>query len=261
MSKFDANQPIQLSFGEALEQTFNTWKKIALLTGGILILLGIVGATIYGGLFVLIFGTTNIAQELVNMQSLDNQTPLMVLTLIFTVIVAALFTPITAGLIQIAHNADSGEDYSFNTAFEHFKSVHLKDLILSAVIINLASQGLSIVGQLLATQTDSVSTFIAGTLSTLLSLLTFISIPFIIFGKLDAIEAIKASISVCGRKFFTVLFLIIVVGIIALLGVLGLCIGIFFTMSLINALQYNIYKLAVGIENVDELSQIGEDSY
>ncbi|OYQ43544.1 DUF2189 domain-containing protein [Flavobacterium aurantiibacter] len=260
MSTFNANEPVHLSFGEAIEQTFNTWKKIALLMGGILILLGIVAAIIYGGIFAVIFGTTDLTNEILNMQSLDNQTPRMVLTLIFTIIAAAVFSPITAGLLQIAHNAESGEDYSFNTAFEHYKSVHVKDIILSAVIINLVSQGFSIVGELFALQTDAISTFIAGLLSLVLTILTFMSIPFIIFGKLDAVESIKASISVCGRKFFIILLLMIVVGLCIGLGILGLCIGIFFTMPLYYTLQYNVYRLAIGIDNVDELSQIGEDS-
>lgn len=264
MSTYNRNEPVRLDFGGTLELAFENWKKIALLVGALMILVGIVAMIIYGGLFAVIIGGTDILEQLTTLESNENTVAIATIGLIFSVFMAALFIPLTAGFIQIAHNAQIGEDFSFNTAFEHFKGRHFKELFLSALIINLTSQGISIVSQLIISDPNSglaiVLNLLVALLSLVITVLTFLTIPFIIFGNLNALDAIKASISVCGQKFFTVLILIIIMSICAALGFIGLCIGIFFTIPLVYSLQYAIYRNAVGIENEDELADIGQDN-
>jgi uncharacterized membrane protein len=263
MNTYNRTEPVRLGFGETLELAFENWKKIAMLIGALLILVGIVAIVVYGGLFAMIIGGTDVFEQLTTMQSGEDKVGLTIITLIFSVFMAALFIPLTAGFIQIAHNAQIGEDFSFNTAFEHFKGRHFKELFLSALIINLTTQGISIAGQLLISDPVSGTAIVTNLLVSLISLvitvLTLLTIPFIIFGNLNALEAIKASISVCGQKFFTVLILLIIITICAILGFIGLCIGIFFTLPLVYSLQYAIYRNAVGIDNEDELAEIGQD--
>jgi hypothetical protein len=54
-------------------------------------------------------------------------------------------------------------------------------------------------------------------------------------------DAIQGSITIVSKQFFIILGLLIVAGIICMLGLFGFCIGIFFTMPLINAMTYSIY--------------------
>ncbi|MNE83546.1 hypothetical protein D3C80_1803690 [compost metagenome] len=49
--------------------------------------------------------------------------------------------------------------------------------------------------------------------------------------------------------------------IIAFLGIIALCIGILFTLPIIYTTQYAIYNTAVGVEEHDELDDIGRTDY
>jgi hypothetical protein len=81
-----------------------------------------------------------------------------------------------------------------------------------------------------------------------IAIFTFLVIPLIIFGNLKAIEAIKGSCTIVAKQFFVILGLIIVSYIMALLGLIGFCIGIFFTLPFIYSMYYSIYKDSIGFD-------------
>ena len=81
---------------------------------------------------------------------------------------------------------------------------------------------------------------------------TFLVIPLIIFGNLKVAEAIKGSIIIVSKQFFILLGLIIVAVIMAILGLIGFCIGIFFTIPFIYSMYYTIYKDSIGFDEEAE---------
>jgi uncharacterized membrane protein len=74
-----------------------------------------------------------------------------------------------------------------------------------------------------------------------LALLTFLTIPLIIFGNLKAIEAIQGSIIMVSKQPLIIAGLLIVATIFVMLGLIAFCVGIFFTMPIIYAMHYTIY--------------------
>ena len=85
----------------------------------------------------------------------------------------------------------------------------------------------------------------------------FLTVPLIIFSKLDAVNAIVFSIKLVFKQPI-ILFLLLLVGYIcAMLGFIALCIGIFFTLPFIYSLYYCIYKNIIPVEEYSELDEIG----
>ena len=79
-----------------------------------------------------------------------------------------------------------------------------------------------------------------------ISVLTFLTLPLIIFGDLKAMEAIEGSILIVSKQFLILFALIIVATIFICLGLFGFCIGIFFTIPFIYAMYYTIYREIFG---------------
>jgi uncharacterized membrane protein len=86
-------------------------------------------------------------------------------------------------------------------------------------------------------------------------------IPLIIFGNLNAIDAIKGSFSLVSKNFWIILVLVIIIGIFIGLGILALCIGILFTYPAWFSMIYIIYTKAMPIEKVNELEEIGKNYF
>ena len=88
-------------------------------------------------------------------------------------------------------------------------------------------------------------------ISLIISFLTFLSIPLIVFGNLNAIDAIKGSIIIVSKQPLTLVGLLIVSTLFCMIGLIAVCIGIFFTMPFIYSMYYCIYDAIIGDEESD----------
>lgn len=257
----------RLDVGETINEIFENYKKIALLSGAVLLLFFIGLMIIFGGFAAVFVGLATLTTTLTDIsQGIPLTATALVINLVVSTVTYGFLAVIAAGIIQMAHNASINEDFDFGTAFSHFKSEHFKELFMGGAIVTLVGSGIGVVFQL-AMAGDYLSTFaktgsgISGLLSGLISLFTLIMVPMIIFGKLKAFEAIKGSFVVVSKNFWTILLLSIVFLIFAMLGFIAICIGIFFTLPVFYSMQYVIYKTALPIDETNELDQIGKDFF
>ena len=255
-----------LDIGEVISQTFENYKKIALLTGGIILLLTViffVAAVGIGGILGLAMSFTDFMTEF----NVANIGPVgLLVNMAISVVTYSLLAPISAGLIQIAHQAETSRDFDFSTAFVHYKTRHFKDLFLASFLINLISSGIATMLQITNLYfLDETLLFVIPIVSFIISIviliLSLLTIPFIIFGNLNAMNAIRSSIAIASKRFWIILLLLIIFVICAMLGIFALCIGIFFTFPIYFSAQYIIYRNAIPLEEKDELDEIGSADF
>ncbi len=252
-----------LDFGEVLNQAFENYKKIALLVGGIILVLIFVFTILVGSIGGLVFGISSLTSLLTDLKPTSSTSSTAILTLLVGVIGAALVAPLTAGLLKIARQAENNQEYSFATAFDYYKSHYLKEIFTATIIITLFSSGLESIFNILKENYASgnvkgILIFVSFVLNVSIGLLTLLTIPLIIFGNLSASTAIKGSITLVKKRFWTILLLLIVGFVGAfVIGIIALCIGIFFTLPFIYSLEYCIYSNAMSIEGINELDEIG----
>jgi hypothetical protein len=256
----------KLDLGEVINDTFENYKKIALLGGAVLLLVGFVSIAIIGGTAALIFGFGEFTQSITDYNAGFVTSTALVLNLIASVIGGGLFAPITAGLIQMAHNASANEDFDFGTAFMHYSTEHFKELFFGAAIIALLGTGLTTAIELIKINATDGGLMIIGTVVTtlisgLVQIFTILMIPLIIFGKLKAVDAIKGSIVLVSKHFWVILLLAILAYVFVLLGLVAICIGIIFTIPVFFSMQYIIYTKAMPIVETNELDEIGKNFY
>ena len=123
----------------------------------------------------------------------------------------------------------------------------------SSVIIAFFGSGLNYLFDYLGIK------FIGLLITIIVSFLTFLTIPLIIFSDIKAIEAITLSAKLVVKQPSILLGLLIVSIVLVCLGIIGLCIGVFFTIPFLYAMYYSIYSAILPFNEESELDEIGLD--
>lgn len=243
----------ELEFGTVLEKAFSTYKLVAGIGGVGMILICIIMGVLYAGIFGAVYGFSDVMTSLTSINpELMSGTSLLYF-LLFSVVMAGIMSPISAGFMNMAALADQNKDFGLGTIFGYYKSAYFKELFTAAAIIAFFGTGLNYLF-------DYIGIKYFGVLITCcVSFLTFLSIPLIIFSNLKAVEAITMSAQLVIKRPFVLLGLLIVSFIFVSLGIIGLCIGIFFTIPFIYVMYYTIYEAIVPQDETTELDEIGQN--
>lgn len=245
----------QLDFGTVFESAFENYKKIALYAGLMLLVFSILFTIILATGIISYIGVEHVEEfgekmkqySSLKVMPLDIAIPLNA----SIILISAIVGPFMAGFLKMADYGQKGEEFHVSTMFSYYKFPYFFNIFMSIILIGLMSTGLAML-------LESVGLGFIGTVTSLIiSFLTFLAIPLIVFANLNAIDAIKYSIVLVSKQPLILLGLIIVAGIGASLGIFGLCIGVFFTWPFMYSMNYVIYKSIVGIDDTSEITQIG----
>jgi len=242
----------ELDFGTVFESAFENYKKIALYAGLILLFFFIFLFILMMTGMISYIGIENMeafSEKLRNFSELKEK-PLDIVLQINAVMIlfSALLNPFMAGFLKMADCGEKDEEFHVSTMFSYYKSPYFSNIFIAVFIITLVNMSLS-------TLLEFAGFNLIGSLISLtISFITFLTIPFIIFGKLNSIDAIKSSILIVSKQPLVLLGLIIVSLIAAMIGIFGFCIGILFTMPFIYSMNYTIYKTIIGIDSKNELT-------
>jgi hypothetical protein len=241
----------ELDFGDVFSNGFEIFKKIAGIAGIAFLILTIVFVSIFMGVIAAAFGFTDFASQMTNFNIANFSTIGVVIYLLSTVVVTGFITPFSAGILKMAYNASKNEEFSLSTAFEYYKSKHFKDLFIAAIIVTFFGAGINLILEFNGIKVVGI------VFTYLISFFTFLYIPLIIFGDQSVTQSIQNSVVLVIKKPFIIAGLLIVTFMLAMFGIIGFCIGIFFTLPLIYAVHFAIYDAIVGTDKTSELDEIG----
>jgi hypothetical protein len=226
-------------FGDVINESIEIYKKTALMSGiGFIILSIITGILITIGVKFYV-NVDNIEDALKNFNPDKLSTQGRIIYMAVSLGFAVLISPFIAGLLKMAKDASENREVKLSTFYSVVNSKYFIQIILFSVLTHLTAEGLQMLFHL---SFGNFGKFL-GILSVFaFSTLTFIGMPLILFSENNFFDAFKNSIIKTGSCFGTVILLLIVSYIFVILGIIGLCIGIFFTMPFIYAMQYVIYK-------------------
>jgi len=244
----------QLDFGTVFETAFENYKKIALYAGLMLLVFSVITVVIMMAGLVSYIGTENL-ESFANKLKEYSQLKVMPLDVALPlnaglILYSAIVTPFMSGFLKMADCGENGEEFHVSTMFSYYKSPYFINIIISVFIISFFGTGLAML-------LEYAGLAFVGTVFTMLvSFLTFLTIPLIVFGNLNATEAIQSSIIIVSKQPLVLLGLVIVAAIGAALGIFGFCIGIFFTWPFMYSMTYVIYKTIIGVNDASEIDEI-----
>ncbi|WP_235890157.1 DUF2189 domain-containing protein [Flavobacterium gawalongense] len=241
------NNGYQLDFGNVFNHAFENYKKIALYAGLMIFVFSILIGILIAGIVIFTFGVSVLNEKsLENLKNENFSSTFMLVYIIGAIVLSCLLSPFPAGLIKMAHCGEKDEEFHVSTILEYYKAPYFKELVIATLLISLFSTGLSAL-------VDYTGIKIVGSLiSMTVSFFTFLTIPLIIFGDLKAFDAIKSSMIIVSKQPLVLLGLVIVSIIASMVGFIGCCIGIFFTIPFMYSMYYAIYVAIIGIDSENE---------
>jgi hypothetical protein len=244
----------QLDFGTVFESAFENYKKIALYAGLMLLVFSfLITVLVFAGI-VSYIGIENI-EDFGNKMKQMSTLKVMPLEIALPlnsglILISAMISPFMAGFLKMADCGEKGEEFHVSTMFSYYKFPYFSSIFISVILIGIISTGLVML-------LEYAGLSFVGTVTTLLiSFTTFLTIPLIVFGNLNVLDAIKYSITLVSKQPLLLVGLTIVAGIGAALGIFGLCIGVFFTWPFMYSMNYVIYKSIIGFEESSEINEI-----
>ncbi|MGG7034727.1 MAG: hypothetical protein ACI7YS_05975 [Flavobacterium sp.] len=251
-------QGFHLDLDNVLKAAFENYKKIALFIGLLIFILILLFTIFIGSIATIAFSINDITMFMTNYDIYENSDLAKIFNFIVKVSGMAIIAPLTAGILKTIHNAQQNNPLKIKTVFSYYRSIYFKDLFISALIIAIVTNTIDPLLSILNDNEDNMSFLVLISIgltifNALAGTLTLFTIPLIIFGKLNAIEAIKGSFTIIFKKFWLILLLVIIAAFCSiLLGLMAFCIGLFFTLPFFYSVQYIMYRDIMGIESEED---------
>ncbi|WP_281232543.1 hypothetical protein [Flavobacterium gelatinilyticum] len=246
-----------IDFSNVFNFAFENYKKIALYSALIFVVFSFLAFIVVMGLATAFFGIKSITQDLFNVLNNENLSYLdQLITTAAIASISALFSPLGAGFLKMAECADHNKEFNFSTIFFYYKAPYFLQLFLVTFVLAVASTGISYV-------IDSLGVlYLGGAVSLMISYFTFFTIPLIIFGNLNAIDAIKSSVVLVSKNPLT-LFALFIIGLIGSFSGLFVCIvGVLFTAIFNTSVTYAAYfSIFNAEEDQDSIDKIGNSDF
>lgn len=240
-----------LDFATVFNHAFENYKKIALYSGLILLVFAIIAVMFYMGIMIAYFGIQSLKEDFIS--EFTNQRFTGVELLIQTValaVVSAIIAPFTAGFLKMADCADKDMTFNVSTIFSYYQGKYFSQLFITAFIPALIGNALSNL-----IQSFDISAFgiiMSVVIPYTISYLMYFSIPLVVFGNLKALDALKYSFLIVSKNPFLI-FAFFIVGLLgSLVGLVGCCVGVIFTIVFNSSMLYATYYGIFGTENEEE---------
>jgi hypothetical protein len=235
----------QLDFADVFNKAFENYKKIALYAGLMIFVFAVIAFIVIASVGIAFVGMASFSQESIEGlgRSLEtlNGTSLLIYVGV-SILFSSLLSPLQAGLIKMAYCAERDEEFHVSTIFSYYSTKYFAQIFIATFLIlvssNAISMGLNYTGVIL----------LGPMISLAISFFTILTIPLIIFSDLTAVEAIKYSFSIVLKQPLILLALIVVAIIGSMVGFIGCCIGVFFTLPFIYSMYYAMYSEIIGFD-------------
>ncbi|MGO4819508.1 hypothetical protein [Flavobacterium sp. W22_SRS_FP1] len=242
----------QLDFANVFNLAFENYKKIALYAGSMILVFSVIIFAIIAAIIISIFGITALTTMLnpENFKAEAASDNFLLISMVGGILLACLVSPFTAGLIKMAYCAERDEEFHFSSIFEYYRAPYFKELFIATLLISSISSAL-------ATALSYAEIALIGSLiNWIISFFTILTIPLIIFGDVKAVDAISTSVTIVLKQPLVLLGLILVAGIASIIGFIGCCIGIFFTLPFVYSMYYAIYNEIIGFDHEDDFQEL-----
>lgn len=246
-----ATNGYDLEFGTVLEKAFNNYKEIAGVAGIAAIMMVVMYMAVGFGVVMLTIGAAGFSETFTNFSITSFSPVFMVGYAAFVFVFSGLSANFNAGFYKMAHSANAGKDYGIGTLFDYFSTPYFKELFLSGGLISLITVAITMAFEFLGMP------FIGAIVTYIVSFLTVFSVALIIFSNLKAIDSITMSVRIVMKNPFMILGLLLIAIILAMVGIIGFCIGIFFTLPFIFSMVYTIYNDIIPVEETNIIDEIG----
>lgn len=235
------NRKNNFNVGETFDECLTYFKKTFFLNG--LVLLIIMSIIMIPIIFLLSKSGIFSIDDPQAFEEIINNNSFFLYNLLAGIFISILTAPIFAGFVQINRDIDTDNEVGISNILKHYKSKYFIQIVGFTLIIQLINFALVYLAQIAGIS------FVGTLLSYIVTFLSILGIPLIIFSNLNAVKALEYSIKIILKNPTNTLSLYILSILVALLGILACGVGIIFTLPLIYTAQFVLYKKLVGFND------------
>ena len=233
----------QIDFGNVFNHAFENYKKIALYAGSVIVIFSILFIVFSAFSLVSVIGIAEMTELSSGEQKIEKFMQSNILEMgIISVFISTLLSPFQAAFLKMADHGERDENFPVSSLFSFYKLPYLKEIIVSAFLISAVSLAQATLFRYIKFE------FLGMLINFFISFTTLLAVPLIVFGNLNAIDAIKHSIQIVLKQPLVLLALMIIALIGSAVGFMACCFGVFFTMPFLYSMNYVIYSNIVGID-------------
>lgn len=216
--------------------TFQTYKKLAIPAGFIMLLLLILFGSVYMISLLSYFGNIKaVTSFLENLDPLAFSPQQLAYYILGTAAFNAITSLFSAGFIKMSRNVFHGALPKIGTVFSFFIKLDGLKIFAFTFVLQILYSYVSLVFQSYDLGLAGIFIFM------LMHLLTLLVVPLIIFDKLPIHKAIQASASLVNQKPFIILSYMFLMASLSFFGLFLFLIGIIFTLPLFFCFNYCVY--------------------
>lgn len=235
-----------LDFADVFNKAFENYKKIALYAGLMIFVFMVILFAVAAIMSVSFVGAAALSQESIEglgktMENLSGTAQIQYVGL--SILFSCLISPLTAGLIKMAYCAERDEEFHVSTVFSYYTTAYFTQIFVATFLILVSSNGIA-----MALNYSGII-LLGSMLSLAISFFTILTIPLIIFSDLKAVDAIKFSFLIVSKQPLILFALMAVAVIGSMVGFIGCCIGVFFTLPFVYSMYYAIYNEIIGFDH------------
>lgn len=224
-----------LSFSQVFEKSFEIYKEMFAQSGIAVLLYSIIIVGVNFTLMTHIFEFNFLEMSEKGFVLKDYTALQILLYLGITALVVGLTTPMMAGIFLMCKQTQLKQEVLISSIFELYQTSHFKSIFIF-------SFSLSVISSLVSLGFDLIELpFLALVFYPLIYLMTFLVYPLIIFQNLTAFQALRTSFILVSKNILIIFALMLVAALASFIGIFGLCIGIFFTVSFFYCVQFSTY--------------------
>lgn len=226
-----------------LDESFKIYSKIVLKAGLSIMLIAFLSALLASGYITSNFpDPQQTLTELMQLNPLEFDLDQLALYVAGLSLATALGSVVAAGLIRMASQAYKGLPFGIATAFYYFKQKQGLYVFVAHFAITMVFTCISFLLE------DLNLNMVAIAFNWILSSLTSLVTPILIFAKQPLLKAFKYSTDIINLKPLSIIFLLTWNSFLASAGVLFFVVGIFFTLPYIFCVYFALYNQTIGLE-------------
>jgi hypothetical protein len=256
------NKDFKADIGNCLDESFKIFQKNVWILGLSTIIVSIVLGIIFSFSIPFLYGFANLEDFVKGYQLKQAEPVILVTNTILSVIFGAFGHILLAGYYRVCHLAATNKEFNLNDTFYYFTNERRNNIFYAALITTLISTVVSTIFSYLAiTNFENLLTYsVISWVTNVLFTCSFLFVtPLVIFENLKPMDAINKSIQMFFRNIVAVIVCLIIAFIFACLGIIAICIGVFFTLGFYYVMTYVLYKGIIPVEENNPLDEIGKN--
>ena len=168
--------------------------------------------------------------------------------------IQVLIYPIYAGFIQLNRDIDTQDEVGIGNIFKIFSSKKYIHVLGFCILIFLLTNVPTVVAALLHIN------FIGSIITYIISFLSILGLPLILFSNLNSLQALKYSAQLVVKNPGSIIAILLLSFLVAMSGIIACFVGVIFTIPVFFSTQFVLYKKIVGFEEDEIIFDVEKDN-